>query len=164
MSEKRIYVIIAETVQNPLVMKYTHGKHFVMVPTPETKTIIQPKGRIGIQIGHVTSRMRMHGIVDRVAAQNLDQIQTRAERLAWVGDLRVKADEAITSIALAVPDSYQLELREHLIRKTGIQVCTFYDENPEYGLGSVKTAICTPPVERHKLGGALDYLELWRDE
>jgi hypothetical protein len=159
--EKRIYVIIAETVQNPLVMKYVHGKHFVMVPTADTKTIVQPKGRIGIQIGHVASRMRMHLMLASLQLALDKRGGTIVPEVT--DDLKAMADDAITSIALAVPDSYRLEFREHLIRKTGVEVYTFYDENPEYGLGSVKTAICTAPVERHKLRDTLDYLELWRD-
>lgn len=154
MSEKRIYVIVAETVQNPVAHKYLSPTHYVLRPTVETKTVVQPIGRIGIQIGHVVSKMRMHRIVDMI--QN-----SRAKNtLLWVGDMREQADEAITSISLSVPDSYQLEFYHSLLRKK-FRIYSFFDTNEEYGVGAVKTAICTEPVEPSKLYGITDYLPLW---
>lgn len=168
MSEKRIYVIIAETVQHPLVPGtiVTGSQHrTILKPISETRTIVQPKGRLGIQIGHVVSKMRMERLVYELTAYRIPRGITAKElNLAHGNQGRRLASEAITSIALAVPDSFQLEFRERLIRKTGVGVYTFYDKNPEYGRGSVKTAICTEPIERHKLRDALDYIELWRDE
>jgi hypothetical protein len=155
MEEKRIYVVIAETVQNPVAMKYIAPKHYVLAETPETKTIVQPKGRIGAQIGHVTSKMRMY---------RLNEMH-REWKLAELWRISEEPDTAITTIVLAVPDSYSLEFREYLIRSTGVKVYNFYDQNIEaYGPGGVKTAFCTVPVEKSKLVGAMDYLELWREE
>src|SRR5208282_1022382 len=159
MEEKRIYVIVAETVLNPLEMKYLGGKHFIMRPTPATKTIVQPIGRIGIQIGHVTSKMRMQRILEsfeRAIAKSRGHVKP-----AVLDDLRVMAGEAITSIAYSVPNSFDLEFRHYLLRKAGIGVFPFYDQNDEYGIGVVKTAISTVPVEASKLRGITDYLKLW---
>ena len=162
MSEKRIYVIVAETVQNPLAMKYIGDKHFIMVPTDETKTIVQPVGRIGAQIGHVTSKMRMHHMLSalgRAVAKSKGHDITPA-----IEEAKVMADEGITTIVLSVPDSYSLEFRHHLLRKAGIKTQMFYDQNDEYGMGVVKTAICTEPIEREKLNGITDYLKLWEKD
>ncbi len=156
MEEKRIYVIVAETVQNPLEMKYVVPGHCVMRPTPDTKTIVQPKGRIGAQIGHVTSEMRMSTLVDTLFAKK--------RKLLCQEDLRVFASQAITTIVLAVPDSFQLEFRHYLLRRAGAKVHMFFDQNPEYGPGVVKTAICTEPVVKDSLVGPLDYLQLWSDD
>jgi hypothetical protein len=159
MSEKRIYVIVPETVQHPLSLG-GHVGHTVIVPRHDTITIVQPKGRIAAQVGHVTSRMRMRRMVEEVAKSE----RTRRRKL-WVPCLEKlygMAEEPITTIVLAVPDSYQLEFRQGLLEKAKIPVWVFFDMNEEYGPGSVKTAICTEPVEREKLYGIIDYLELWK--
>lgn len=164
MTEKKIYVLVAGTVQNPLTMKYETGSHFVMVPTPDTKTIVQPKGRIAAQVGHVVSLMRQDILIEAAKTYVCRKPANRKgwpELENWYREQKALASKAITTIVLAVPDSYQLEFRHGLIRETGIRVYPFYDENEEYGLGAVKTAICTGPVAKERLRGTLDYLELW---
>jgi len=160
MSEKRIYVIVAETVQNPLEMKYIGAGHFIMRPTADTKTIVQPIGRIGAQIGHVTSKMRMNYMLDSVA-RALGKKNVAKYPKAFIEDLKSLADEAYTTIVFSVPDSYDLEFRHYLLRKAGVKTYPFYDQNDEYGRGVIKTAITTEPVERERLLGVTDYLKLW---
>jgi hypothetical protein len=160
MSEQRIYVIVAETVQNPLQMEFTTGGA-ILKPTADTKTIVQPMGRIGAQIGHVTSKMRMARMFG-VAIKSTKVGLKRKPMEVWVNDMEPLVNEAITTIVLAVPDSYQLEFRHNLIRKNKINVYDFRDTNAVYGVGSVKTAICTEPVDPAQLFGATDYLELWK--
>lgn len=160
--EKRIYVIVANTVQNPLAVRDTKGDSFIMVPTSETKTIIQPKGRIAAQVGHVVSSMRMarlnalHYAFNKAALAGRKKVATRISAV-----LTAEPVTAFTTIVLAVPDSYQLEFRQNLIQKADIRVHAFFDENVEYGRGAVKTAICTEPVTKEELNGTTDYLELW---
>lgn len=135
--EKKIFVIVAKTVQNPLYLQYLSEEHdtFLWTVGERTKTIIQPVGRIAAQVAHVVSRMRT---------------------------LQVKAYGHLpyTTIILSVPDSFNLEFRYRLLLpKT--ETYTFYDSNDEYGSDEVLTAICTVPIEREKLYGAIDYLPLW---
>ena len=153
---------MAETVQNPLETKNI-GPWFLLKPTLETRTIVQPVGRIGAQIGHVTSKMRMARMfsVAVKAAQSKAGLRKKPMAL-WVDDLEPLVDESITTIILAVPDSFQLEFRRSMISRAGVGVYEFLDTNLEYGPGRVRTAICTAPVVPSKLHGATDYLELWR--
>ena len=136
--EKRIYVIVAETVQNPLNYEFTRDMpvRMITLPNTDTKTIVQPKGRIAAQVAHVVSSMRM-GAIERIG------------------------QEVHTTIILGVPDSYNLEFRAFLLAKNAVECYRFFDTNEEYGVGRVLTAICTEPIERSKLGFALDYLNLW---
>jgi len=136
--EKRIYVIVAETVQNELIncVSQDAPQRIISVSTTATKTIVQPKGRIAAQVAHVVSKMRLEGI-------------------------RKYGVEPYTTIILGVPDSYNLQLRDFLLEQNKVPICRFRDTNDEYGPGSVKTAICTVPIERSKTGYALDYLTLW---
>ena len=61
--EKRIYVIVDETVQNPLSYKITKDMpiRVITLPNTDTKTIVPPKGRIAAQVALSTS-MRMKEI------------------------------------------------------------------------------------------------------
>ncbi len=162
MEEKRIYVIVAETVQNPLEMMFIAPKHYVLRPTSDTKTIVQPKGRIGAQIGHVVSQMRQHILLEAATPHIFRKGRRKARFSEWFIDVRELATQAITTIVLAARDSYELEFRSYLIRKAGVHLHSFYDINEAiYGRGRVMTAVCTEPVEPEKLCGITDYLELW---
>lgn len=136
--EKRIYVVVAETVQNPLSYEFTKDMpiRVITLPNTDTKTIVQPKGRIAAQVAHVVSSMRM-------------------KEIEYIGR------SAYTTIILGVPDSYQLAFRADLLDRNEVKAYNFFDTNEEYGPGDVRTAICTEPIERSKLGFALDYLNLW---
>lgn len=138
--EKRIYVIVAKTVQNPIYFQQVGesaeyiGK-WLWTVGEETKTTVQPPGRIAAQVAHVVSYMRM-------------------DQVGEIGRI------PFTTIILSVPDSFNLEFRMRLLKKQ-TKIYQFYDTNDEYGPGNVLTAICTMPVEREKLYGAIDYLPLW---
>jgi hypothetical protein len=108
----------------------------IVTGTTATKTIVQPKGRIAAQVAHVVSKMR-------------------------VSNAPLYGIDPYTTIILSVPDSYNLKFRDFLLEENRVVVYRFYDTNEEYGKDSVKTAICTEPIERRKLGYALDYLTLW---
>jgi hypothetical protein len=160
-SKPRIYVIVAETVQNPLITEEFVPHHFRLTTTPDTKTIVQPVGRIGAQIGHVVSEMRMAAMLTLVekTLKKSETIEMRAG-LSLFGALEKKT-LPLTTIVFSVPDSFQLEFRKRLLRKSRIQVYSFYDENPEYGEGAVETAICTPPIMPERAYEPLAYLKLW---
>ncbi len=79
----------------------------------------------------------------------------------WYENEKTRASEGITTIILSVPDSFQLEFMKFLMQKKGVKVYEFRDENPEYGWGTVATAICTEPIEKSDLFGVTDYLPLW---
>lgn len=136
--EKRIYVIVAETVQNPLSYEFTKDSpiRVITLPNTDTKTIVQPIGRIAAQVAHVVSQMRLYTVESNGRAQ-------------------------YTTIILSVLDSYQLAFRAFLLAQNGVRCDSFFDNNEEYGPDNVRTAICTEPIERSKLGFALDYLNLW---
>lgn len=136
--ERRIYVIVAETVQTDLLNLMSEDKPFrtIAIGTTATKTIVQPKGRIAAQVAHVVSKMRM---------REIDEHGT----------------EPYTTIILGVPDSYNLQLRNFLLALNKIDAYQFYDTNDEYGTNPVLTAICTTPIERRTAVYALDYLNLW---
>lgn len=158
MSEKRIYVIVADTVQHPLMVSpdYLYPMHRGLVPNANTKTIIQPKGRIAAQVGHVVSRMRM------CILEEMSNVHYRKVKAARISDaLHAEPQLAYTTIVLAVPDSYNLHFRRDLLEKAGLRIHVFYDRNEEYGDGEVCTAICTEPIEPAESQNALDYLPLW---
>lgn len=136
--EKRIYVIVAETVQTDLLglISVDKPQRVIMASTTATKTIVQPKGRIAAQVAHVVSKMRMREIAEH-------------------------GTEPYTTIILGVPDSYNLQLRNFLLALNKIDAYQFYDTNDEYGTHPVLTAICTKPIKRAEAGYALDYLNLW---
>ena len=136
--EKRIYVIVAETVQTDLLGLISVDKptRTILASTTATKTVVQPKGRIAAQVAHVVSKMRMSTVSDYGSAP-------------------------YTTIILGVPDSYNLQLRDFLLEQNKVKVYRFRDENEEYGKSSICTAICTEPITRTAAGYALDYLTLW---
>lgn len=143
--EKRIYVIVAKTVQNPIYFQQVgksaeYSGKWLWTAGKETKTIVQPPGRIAAQAAHVVSKMCI---------------------VEFVNEGNELVGGPVTTIILSVPDIYQLEFRQRLIESLGVVCYNFYDVNEEYGNGTVLTAICTVPVEREKLYGAIDYLPLW---
>jgi hypothetical protein len=152
--EKRVYVIVAETVQNPCNVILTNGRA-VLEAGVDVQTIVQPKGRIAAQVGHVVSKMRLNETLGRIRAIG----KIRKDKAVTILSEEVRTP--YTTIILGVPDSFQLMLRQCMLQREGVPTYLFFDENEEYGPGVVKTAICTPPVIRTEVGGALDYLNLW---
>lgn len=172
-STRRIYVIVADTVQNPVTHDYQKipqgngywKSHYILKRTPETKTIVQPAGRIAAQCAHVVSRMRQDILLEAgkhyVCAKPVKG-KPWPELQAAYDEAKVLASLAITTIILAVPNSFQLEFYDKLLQRFGVKVHRFFDTNEEYGWGNVKTAICTEPIEKYEGFGILDYLPLWK--
>jgi hypothetical protein len=134
--EKRIYVVVAATVNG-----WNHDGKVLKVD--------QPWGRQVAQCAHVVSKMRWNEAV------NFGYTTTDAPF------------KSITTIVLQARDSRELQHVSDLLRNSNVVVTDFFDTNPDYGTSgfepfmSVKTAICTEPVEKFKTVGVLDYLPLW---
>jgi hypothetical protein len=169
MNEHRIYVIVPKTVQSPLEDK-VRRKRIIQVATKQTKTTVQPVGRIGAQIGHVTSKMRMYRLVEAAIAKSeaFEKVGNATGLQYWLKDQIILGgesegfvNEGITTIVLSVPDSFWLEHIHSLMRAKKIKTFGFIDTNEEYGGGLAKTAICTLPIDPAKLDGIIDYLPLW---
>ncbi len=142
----RIYSIVAATVQNPL----TETKEGFPRLTKDSKTIVQPYGRMTAQHGHVVSKMRVKMAFEMVFAKH------KGEKIdfspAW---------EPITTIVLECRDSLELAHVKDLLEEADLEVEEFLDTNlEEYGPGEVRTAICTWPVYAKNVYGITDYLPL----
>jgi len=165
MNEHRIYVIVPKTVQSPLEDKVRRNR-IIRVATKQTKTTVQPVGRIGAQACHVVSKMRLDRFLQH-SAPNLirlmtDKAVTEQQRALDLEQFTHEVtDEGITTIILSVPDSFWLEHVHSLMRAKKIKTFEFIDTNEEYGGGSAKTAICTLPINPASLDGIIDYLPLW---
>ncbi len=157
--EKRIYCVVANTVQAPLDRVTVRSKFAEekLVPTGETKTTLQPAGRLMAQQGHVVSKVR-----DIMLKQHVKKIWNTlcADSLLWDWYC-----DPITTINLAVRDSFELNHVFQLLNVAGIAVHDFYDtDQPDYGSADleVRTAIATEPVTAVEVLGILDYLPLWK--
>ena len=140
---KRIYVVVAETVDTPLT---------------ET-TVVQIPGRMAAQAVHAASRMRMYRLLIEGSKLFKRNKGDYADVEAAMTDL---AGEAITTIILSARDSRELEHVRRLLAKAKIKYATFEDTNDAvYGPGAVVTALATVPVLPNKVNGILDYLPLW---
>jgi hypothetical protein len=135
--EKRIYVIVPETIQ-------------VYIPTTSTKRlvfrdIVQSCGRNSAQVGHVVSKMRV--LMDRREKPNPDNALV----------------DSYTTIVLGARDTKELKHIVHLLSNNSISHYTFFDHNTHvYGTVEPQlTAICTEPIEQIQVIGILDYLPLW---
>lgn len=161
--EKRIYCVVANTVQTPLSelvvdRPSTKTKHTKLQYTDETRTVVQPAGRLIAQAAHVVSKMRM-----AVLADTLYKTAKAGKKnpLTWE---ETTAFTPITTIVLAARDSFELNHVLDLLTHANVSVHTFHDFNqPDYGdvTREVMTAIATEPVEPGQVVGILDYLPLW---
>jgi hypothetical protein len=145
----RIYSVVAATVQNPL--RYT-TEGFVRL-TSESRTIVQPYGRQTAQHGHVVSKMRVKMAFEMVFTKDKKTGKTLGLEQAW---------EPVTTIVLQCRDSLELAHIKDLLEEAGLEVEEFLDDNPEYGPGKVRTAICTGLVYSKNVIGITDYLPLLR--
>jgi hypothetical protein len=164
--ERKVFVIVADAVQTHLqdLRDFRYPGHRVLAPTDNTRTVIQSRGRIAAQVGHVVSHMRLMRfakVCDFRMQTALREHKSFANGVSK--DLSTDVEQVYTIIILSVPDSYQLRFRRDLLEKLGLHVYSFYDEYPSYGEGQkVCTAICTGPIDPELTGNALDYLSLWR--
>lgn len=138
MEEKRIYVVVAGTIQTP-------------------RTVIQPPGRQIAQACHVVSKLR-HAMPDRevVEATFINHLKNGKNEVRHC----ISPFEAITTIILQARDSAELQHVQLLACKKKLQVTAFFDTNPEYGDVGQKTAIAfiATPSQTHLI---CDYLPLW---
>ena len=141
---KRIYVVLAETVLNPLWDVSENGEPVSVTTTPETAAIVQPKGRLGAQAFHLGRRLGYW-----MAKVEMDEWWDRLSKR------EVKAEDGVdwkpytdyTTIVLAARDSLELFHVYYLLSRKGFAVHKFEDENEEYGNGKVVTGFCVEPVE-----------------
>lgn len=156
--EKRIYVVVADTVQHPTsYLSQTLRRH------ADTRDVVQPAGRQIAQACHAVRRMG-HSMVIRAVLGLFTHppktFKAAKEAIAAISHLSYCP---ITTIILSCRDSFELEHCHKLLRDVaGIEAFKFNDTNSDaYGLGEVTTAFATMPVEPSKVVGALDYLPLW---
>jgi len=156
--EKIIYVVVANTVQHPLV---SCGRGEKSLRTPATRTIEQIAGRQIAQACHAVRRMG-HSMVIRAVLSLFTNWKRGLSHLRSAISLKINY-EPITTIILSCRDSFELEHTYNLLRDVaGIEAFKFNDTNPAvYGEGEVTTAFATVPVLKHQITGAIDYLPLW---
>jgi peptidyl-tRNA hydrolase len=137
--EKRIYAVVAETVQ-----------------TSEMGTVIQTPGRMAAQACHAVSRMKMHRMITETPKVAKKQSLTHEIAMRYV------ANEEITTIILSCRDSRELHHIHRLLSNARIEHYDFEDINPPvYGAGRVRTALATVPLYPERLEDITDYLPLW---
>ncbi len=166
--EFRSYIIVALTVQTPLHVievggRFTDERYTVSVgPIPgETHTIIQPGGRLAAQACHVTDLITS-ALLKKYLRHELSRPgafkRIKKTELFWETD-----PTPLTRIILAARDSYELVHVGQLLRKAGIAVHQFEDNNEEaYGPGvNIVTAIGTEPIHKEDTIGLIDYLPPW---
>ena len=157
--ESRIYCVVAQTVQAPLKLEL-EKKQVRVTSVKDTKTIVQPAGRLIAQAAHVVSKTRVLMLIDTLAG--MLQRPTLKTIKAFTSAYTFKP---VTTIILSARDSYELYHVLNLLHKAGVGVQEFYDFNqPDYGNPEweVMTAIATEPVNPEKVVGILDYLPLWK--
>ncbi len=176
-SDRRIYVVVANTVQVPVGLEMTDG-HEILFRVPDAVSIKQIAGRAAMQNGH--AKALVHLMMAKRALEPLlqgkyelpkdgNEDPTREE---YLDDMWNAIMTPITSIMLAARDSFELHHVYRLLeQRLGGRVYPFYDENKDvYGvkedgsLNRVMTAIATEPIPFVKTGGILDYLPLWKPE
>jgi hypothetical protein len=155
---KRIYCVVADTVQHPL--EFTSESKPSVRRTPETRTIQQIAGRAMAQGEHAVSKVRFHMVRDEVVRALRAAKGDRAK--VWFRGHHFTFFHEVTTINLAARDSFELYHVLRLLRAKGVPVYSFKDTNPAvYGEGKVLTAIATEPVDPAAVDGVLDYLPLW---
>lgn len=145
--DKRIYVVVAETVQVRLV--------------GGSVSVSQVCGRNMAQAAHVVSKARV-AMEQQMAATRLNKPAGKSAGRNLADALAV-GFEPVTTIILKARDTAELYHVWDLMKKDHIQVHHFMDENVQvYGNSvPVLTAICTEPVDPCAVAGVCDYLPLW---
>ncbi len=158
--EKRIYVVVANTVQHPL-LGYGNDKGRGLLRVADTQTIVQPAGRQIAQACHAVRRVG-HSMVIRAVLHLFTNWKRGLSHLRSAISLNIHY-EPTTTIVLSCRDSFELEHVYNLLRDVaGVEAFKFHDTNFEvYGEGEVTTAFATTPVEPKEVTGVLDYLPLW---
>lgn len=145
MDEKRIYVVVAETIQVPFVPD-SHA--------PPLRTVVQPEGRQIAQACHVVSMLRQQMIRP---GKHFSVLST--SELIFLAD-KVSSFVPFTTIILQARDSAEVGHVYALLYKDRLKPVIFSDDNPDYGPGSWPTAIAVLATKKQVMY-ALDYLPLW---
>lgn len=152
---KRIYVVVADTVQHPLER---YGDPSTYRRTPDTRTVAQVAGRAMAQGEHAVSKARFH----MVRNEALRAVKAAKGGQVWFRGHHFLFFHEVTTINLAARDSFELYHVLALLKKADVPVHSFRDTNPAvYGEGRVLTAIATEPIDPAATVGILDYLPLW---
>ena len=116
--EKRIYCVVAQTVQHPLEVET-----FISLPCCEgstrskyvrgenTRTIVQVPGRIAAQVGHAVSKMRYN-----LLAHEIEEASVKAAKANKKRSFGVPPFQPITTIVLGARDSFELDHVYRLLR------------------------------------------------
>ena len=161
MTEKIIYVVVAETVQHPLTSTII-GNHLVRlsgVPCGnKTRDIVQISGRLAAQACHAVRRMGHAMVIDSVREllgfNGIVSLKKLKQAIHALSNLVVY--DPITTIILSCRDSFELEHVYNLLRDhAGVLAYKFNDTNPPvYCIGcsqpcngEVTTAFATVPVD-----------------
>lgn len=147
--EKRIYVIVAGTIQVASDWFVHNGEKKPRLFSPP-KTIIQPIGRQAAQACHAVTKLRFAGTPLALTEINHD-----------AGTIEYRREfTPITTIILQARDSAELGHVFYLLFRKKLNPVMFSDNNSEYGPGSWPTAIAVFATPK-QVKGALDYLPLW---
>jgi hypothetical protein len=178
MPEKRIYAFVTESVQYPLApfnpLKDVNPKTRLTTlrRCEETRTIVQPPGRIAAQEGHVVSKMRVLAAMEEVdqifettvkrglTAKHLSRAFLDEQACNFQQKLATWRVEPITTIVLRVRNTFELHHIEQLLQRDDIRYQKFWDDQEGEYEHSV-TAVATYPLEDFLLIGVSDYLDLW---
>jgi hypothetical protein len=129
--DKRIYVVVAGTVQVPALRR----------------SVIQPPGRQIAQACHVVSKLRWQEALNPFGNGPLDPPSVPK----WY---------PVTTIILQARDSAELRHVQILTEKK-LYPAVFFDTNPDaYGPGEVMTALAVFATKK-QIENILDYLPLW---
>jgi hypothetical protein len=165
---KRIYVVVADTVQTHLDTTGLIGCDNKWPPKQTirrselTKTVEQPAGRLIAQAAHVVSKVRHNMLKEEVVRAQRIAYKNKSNEM-WM-QFQKLFFQPVTTIVLSARDSFELYHVKNLLKNANIPYQTFFDENdPVYGEGEkVMTAVATEPVDPLDVQGILDYLHLWK--
>jgi hypothetical protein len=132
--EKRIYVVVAGTIQVPVYAPIADGFKQPL------RTVVQPMGRQIAQACHAVSKLRFTDDPTEFVEPN--EFYPR------------------TTIILQARDSAEMFHVYVLLCRKRLNPVIFSDNNPEYGPGNWPTAIAVYGTPK-QIQGVLDYLPLW---
>jgi len=131
--EKRIYVVVAGTVQ---------------VPAPR-RSVVQPPGRQIAQACHVVSKLRVD--------EHQQKVNMNTGTIVLGSNF-----EPMTTIILQARDSAELQHAFVLLHKKKLNPVVFSDSNDfAYGPGSYVVTAVAVFATKKQIENILDYLPLW---
>lgn len=163
-NKKRIYVVVALTIQHPLGLQLVDDRKTgepktLLYREPGHTSIVQPPGRAAAQAGHAYALARtkmFEKYVSKVLKYNKIALLTPTSF--------AELNKPITQIILGARDSFELRHVGSLLDSAFIPNHVFVDSDQvDYGNAQVQvaTALSTEPVSKDEIAGILDYLPLW---